>query len=126
MTAKVINQDIQNSSTAQKLEWIRVLLSSEFIGQPGKEIIETLENAHFNRFCPYNDPFDVDEYQKLVNEEGCIVREINQLLPIDKQSLLSSYEDVLTNVSNVENRMIYRQGLRDGFLLAIELFGGGV
>ena len=120
MTAKATDQDIP----AQKLDdWLRVLMPVKKETTP----IEILRSANSQTLCnPKNDLVISEEYKKLLSEKKCINKEISDLLPVNKQMLIDDFEDAVLALLTVENRMIYRQGLRDGFLLAIELFGGGV
>ena len=108
MTGRATNQDIQNTSTAQKLEWIRVLLSSEVIGKPEKNIINILENAHSNQFNPHEEPFDSEEYKNLTNEQICILKEFSQLVSTE---LIDKYTEILSSKIYLEDKMIYRDGL---------------
>ena len=118
MTAQATNQE-----PAQKLDWLQVLLPIKKETTP----IEILRGANSHTLCnPKNDPVVSEEYEKLLTEKKCINKEIYDLLPVNKQMLIDDFEDAVLALLTLENRMIYRQGLRDGFLLAVELFGGGV
>ena len=112
------------TAKATNLEWLRVLLPVEHEKTP----IEILRNANSHTLCnPKNDPTVYkEEYDKLLTEKECISKEIADLLPADKQMLIDDFVDAVLAFLTLENRMIYSQGLRDGFLLAVELFGGGV
>ncbi len=40
--------------------------------------------------------------------------------PYDKQNLLIEYDASVLAMANIDSRLIFQQGLRDGFLLAVE------
>ena len=120
MTVHATNQDIP---VQKNLEWLRVLLPIEHEKTP----IEVLRNANSQTMChPQTNPVFAEEHKKLSTEQECLQKVIADLLPSDKKMLVNDFEDIVNAVATVENRMIYRQVLKDGFLLAIELFGGGV
>ena len=112
MTAKATNQ----------FERLRVLLP---VGKE-KSPIEVLRSNNSQTLCyPQCNPVFAEEHKKFLAEQECLQKIVADLLG-DKKNLVDDLTDAVLAVSSIENRMIYRQGVRDGFLLAIELFGGGV
>jgi hypothetical protein len=68
---------------------------------------------------PSSDPEIGSEFIELHNELDGLRKEMQKLVPA---SLLAQYEDSMAGLNYLENTNLYRNGLRDGFWLALELF----
>ena len=77
------------------------------------------ERVHINR-PSLSDP--IEHLEKFINEQESLEEIIKISLPEDKRHLLTDYEETLfaSYVTQTENT--YKQGLCEGFKLALELF----
>ncbi len=89
-------------------------LPEEFQDSP----LEFLVNER-STSTPSLDPEIGSEFNELNNELDGLRKEMEKLVPA---SLLAQYEDNVAGLNCLESTNLYRNGLRDGFWLALELF----
>ncbi len=86
--------------------------------------LDVLEDARDWILTTY-DPDDGQKYNELHDEFECHGNELLKLVPVDKRidarNVLNDYTDCMTDLGILEKRNLYKIGLRDGFLLAVEL-----
>ena len=89
-----------------------------------KSPLDSLDDAR-SWLTPMYDPDDGSRYGELVDELDSLYNNILQLFPVDKQidffDAISKYCNCLVEISTLERSNLYKIGLRDGFLLAVEL-----
>lgn len=85
-----------------------------------KSPVAVLEDARC-WFFPVNDPEKGPEYQSRVERLDSICDEIADLLPDDGKELIEELKEVYAFLEEMNVRHSYRLGLRDGFLLIVEL-----
>ncbi|AGL01133.1 hypothetical protein [Desulfoscipio gibsoniae] len=69
----------------------------------------------------FNDPYVGDEYNELYEKSENIYNDLKRALPGDKHDLLLRFESLIISKACIDNKLIFQQGLRDGFRLAVEL-----
>ncbi|TYO94521.1 hypothetical protein [Desulfallas thermosapovorans] len=86
--------------------------------------LDTLENAR-SWLSPIYDPDDGPKYNELVDELDCHYNDLLQVVPVEKQGsfcdVFGLYLDCMNQLCAMEKENFYKTGLRDGFLLAVEL-----
>lgn len=99
---------------------LRKRLPEEYRNSP----LNVLEKAR-DWIPPIYDPDDGQKYNELADELECHNNNLLKLVPADKHrdvcDVLISYTDCMTELGILEKRNLYKIGLRDGFLLAVEL-----
>lgn len=86
--------------------------------------MDALENARA-WIPPIYDPENETKYNELSGELDCHYNDLLQIVPVDKRrgfcNIFNGYLDCMVKISALERKNLYKTGLRDGFLLAVEL-----
>lgn len=86
--------------------------------------LDTLENARA-WLSPIYDPDNGLKYNELAEELDRHYNDLLQIVPVDKQGsfchIFDNYLDCMDTMEVLEKESFYKMGLRDGFLLAVEL-----
>jgi len=105
---------------AKLVALVRGVLDQKVPGEAKESIVAILENYR----AEYSHCFmcsDEEEYKKLYEREGQLYKEIVALLPEGKRQLTDNFRSAVMDVLDMEIRFSYKNGLRDGLLLAMEL-----
>ncbi len=112
------------NSQDELLEMVKRVFDPKVLQSLNKDdLISPLSTIYDSRRLPnaFRDPNKGKEYEKLYDMYERIYEALRLVIPDNKRNLLVKLDENIGSMAEIEYDLSFQQGLRDGFLLAVEL-----